>query len=623
MDFSRDTNIFAAEFNMGVILEMMQLFRKRSTEEFFEKHSKSSETFHSSYSSLSSKTTSASSQSEDVETDFMDRVDGNNFPKKELQTGNFNAGEVSWPKSQQEVDGGAIAQNPNPIVHAYDEDLPSQDVLQGAFFSVGHDVDQNIIGGLGVTARKDISGTTIFDDFFLNILQIKNFEQSDYENCNNAATYREKIAVLEENRQEELIYEGEDIYFYADDQTPINTVAVSPENGVMNADKLQTCYHRQELHNHQHTRTQESLHGRRISVEQSDLNAINYSCTEPPVGLGETVVQISCEEEIAQKVVSVLDQEFADAEEEDYFPTPEHASHMGLPREGLLDIASETPIALVDDKKQRGYKFFYSMMTLVALIALGVGGYFHSHRGEQGKKPAIIYAKQEEIKVKPENPAANLLELDSQWPAVYNHVEGNVSDKVEQKKLIDRTEIPIDLLDKPYKQRGANILTPDTTATATQGQQTILTRNKLDREKDVKDVMPLTVLPDKLEVPFQIAMQRMPIHQSHVQKTAETGDDGTMMSNDFYVQISSQLSQEAAQQSATEARRRFSSLIDSNDIVIVPAVIPNRGTHYRVRIPIGERKTAVQLCEQYKQAGGNCFVGRGTENQVSHLQRKN
>jgi len=79
---------------------------------------------------------------------------------------------------------------------------------------------------------------------------------------------------------------------------------------------------------------------------------------------------------------------------------------------------------------------------------------------------------------------------------------------------------------------------------------------------------------------------------------------------DFYVQIASQPTQAAAQQSANEAQQRFASIIGGRQILIVPADIPGRGIYYRVRIATGERSAAINLCEQYKQAGGSCFIGR-------------
>jgi len=85
---------------------------------------------------------------------------------------------------------------------------------------------------------------------------------------------------------------------------------------------------------------------------------------------------------------------------------------------------------------------------------------------------------------------------------------------------------------------------------------------------------------------------------------------GAIVDERFYVQVSSQASQQAAIESAEEVKQRFASLVGGNQIVIVPANIPGRGIYYRVRILVPNRSDAVQLCERYQAAGGNCFIGR-------------
>jgi len=83
----------------------------------------------------------------------------------------------------------------------------------------------------------------------------------------------------------------------------------------------------------------------------------------------------------------------------------------------------------------------------------------------------------------------------------------------------------------------------------------------------------------------------------------------TVLDERFYVQISSQPSQQAAIESVKEMKQRFASLVGKNQTVIVPANINGR-TYYRVRVLVSTREEAVSLCENYKLAGGSCFVGR-------------
>ncbi|RCL00092.1 MAG: hypothetical protein JSC189_001259 [Candidatus Tokpelaia sp. JSC189] len=125
----------------------------------------------------------------------------------------------------------------------------------------------------------------------------------------------------------------------------------------------------------------------------------------------------------------------------------------------------------------------------------------------------------------------------------------------------------------------------------------------------IKEIMPLVEIPDKPEAPVQVAENIE--EPTSIPHTHSTGiNSAIIVADDFYIQISSQSSREAAQQSAYEAKRRFGNIIGNNDLLIVPATIPNRGTYYRVRIPVGNRNAALDMCERYKQAGGSCFIGR-------------
>ncbi|GHC62850.1 SPOR domain-containing protein [Limoniibacter endophyticus] len=79
---------------------------------------------------------------------------------------------------------------------------------------------------------------------------------------------------------------------------------------------------------------------------------------------------------------------------------------------------------------------------------------------------------------------------------------------------------------------------------------------------------------------------------------------------EWSIQIASQPSREAAQASYNSLAQRYSSILGSRSYNIVAAQIEGRGTFYRVRINGGTRDQAVRLCEQYKAAGGSCFVSR-------------
>lgn len=78
----------------------------------------------------------------------------------------------------------------------------------------------------------------------------------------------------------------------------------------------------------------------------------------------------------------------------------------------------------------------------------------------------------------------------------------------------------------------------------------------------------------------------------------------------FSVQIASLPSQAAAQNTAGNLSRQFSSVIGNRALSIREAQIEGRGTFYRVRVGASSRDEANQLCGQIKAAGGDCFVTR-------------
>jgi len=76
------------------------------------------------------------------------------------------------------------------------------------------------------------------------------------------------------------------------------------------------------------------------------------------------------------------------------------------------------------------------------------------------------------------------------------------------------------------------------------------------------------------------------------------------------VQVSSQRSDDAAQSSYGNLKRRFSSLLSDRSVSVQKADVEGKGTFYRVRIPASSKSDAISLCESMKSAGGSCFVTR-------------
>ena len=84
----------------------------------------------------------------------------------------------------------------------------------------------------------------------------------------------------------------------------------------------------------------------------------------------------------------------------------------------------------------------------------------------------------------------------------------------------------------------------------------------------------------------------------------------TATTGGYVMQISSQRSAEAAQTSYNRLSKRFSSILGGRGVDIRRFKLKDKGIYFRVRIPAGSKKTAINLCTRYKSAGGSCFVTR-------------
>jgi len=76
------------------------------------------------------------------------------------------------------------------------------------------------------------------------------------------------------------------------------------------------------------------------------------------------------------------------------------------------------------------------------------------------------------------------------------------------------------------------------------------------------------------------------------------------------VQVSSQRSASAANQTYRTLSRRYSSLLEGKGVDIRRIEISGKGVYYRVRIPGETRAEANSLCQSLKSRGGDCFVTR-------------
>ncbi len=87
---------------------------------------------------------------------------------------------------------------------------------------------------------------------------------------------------------------------------------------------------------------------------------------------------------------------------------------------------------------------------------------------------------------------------------------------------------------------------------------------------------------------------------------APSSNAGTLGS--AYVQLSSQRSEEAANQSLAAAQRRFGQLLTGGPLEVQRVDLDDRGTFFRVRMPASSLQTANDVCTNIKANGGDCFV---------------
>lgn len=93
-------------------------------------------------------------------------------------------------------------------------------------------------------------------------------------------------------------------------------------------------------------------------------------------------------------------------------------------------------------------------------------------------------------------------------------------------------------------------------------------------------------------------------------QTTEQTQVAAVAPGSYVIQIASLPSQAEAQKTYNSLSSKFGNVIGGRGVDIKEAVIPNKGTFYRIRIPAGSRDEANALCNRYKSAGGSCLVTR-------------
>lgn len=120
--------------------------------------------------------------------------------------------------------------------------------------------------------------------------------------------------------------------------------------------------------------------------------------------------------------------------------------------------------------------------------------------------------------------------------------------------------------------------------------------------------------PSKIEekvIPVPSYAERNSERQRHADsRTTSPNRIVTQNTESYYVQLASQPTHALAKDSLKNIKSRFGFLIGTRPLNIQSALIPGKGTYYRVRIQTQNRNDAVSLCEDIKSSGGNCFITR-------------
>lgn len=283
----------------------------------------------------------------------------------------------------------------------------------------------------------------------------------------------------------------------------------------------------------------------------------------------------------------------------------------------------------------------FSAMTVAGLALYGFFGHYSSvYDGE----PLIIRKDAKSYKVKAADSLKNGDNVQEQ--SLYDGMGSNSAEQSSQKALRDDTEEPLEKMEDrlPFSQEGSfdqsSVEALIKSALAQAMPIHIVPSVRVDADRKILAAAGAGDMETVLQPGAAVASAEMMSHSvkgfnvgnATAPPASGTADQAGIMGlngrenqnsfsaslrniqisgsdSGFYMQISSQPTKEAAEQSMRAAKKYLSDDI-ARKMLIVSAVIPDKGTYYRVRVPAANRDEAVRLCEDYKQAGGNCFVAR-------------
>jgi len=108
----------------------------------------------------------------------------------------------------------------------------------------------------------------------------------------------------------------------------------------------------------------------------------------------------------------------------------------------------------------------------------------------------------------------------------------------------------------------------------------------------------------------QPAQAKAPQPAEPEEVAAANVDPAAIAAGSWSVQIASQPSADSAKSTYQDLAQRYGSVLSGRGVNIVKADIEGKGTYWRVRVPAKSRNDAISLCNDYKAAGGNCFVSK-------------
>lgn len=327
---------------------------------------------------------------------------------------------------------------------------------------------------------------------------------------------------------------------------------------------------------------------------------------------------------------------------------------------GSVDDISHVDEQLVAANENGGGKKYAVAALVLALfagaIAAGYGFLGSDNTTVASGTPEIIKAETDPVKVKPENPGGIVPE--NQNNASYVDLGGTNTAEVSQDILNSQTEEPLVLNTGPSADEAKSDdrlvpsedagSTPNSTASSVLPKvvQTLVVKpdgtilqqpatpkpvetvaNTIANAADVATNQVATQVIKKpepidgaqatgnLQIPTASPLPKPvvqpkpePARQVAAAPNPAPAPAPATRKSEWVVQVSSQRSAEAAQQSFNTMRNRFSAL--QGRAMSIQRANVNGETYFRVRVQTSSRADAGQLCSNIAAAGGSCFVTR-------------